>query len=235
MEINSIKIRTTFSDIKAYEQLLGQYMLFVTKYGKILKYTTGYERGAVKEKPHFHTHFIMKDLKLPKTNLQQTYKYFCKTKNLKTIPGKYTLSLIAEVAQSEERTLAYPLKNCEGPLGLCSRGELMHLSNLDNEDWINLWYVAKTIRNEIVIREDKKKQEQENKSQIKEKLFKYIDLYRDESESITEIGMLVVRYFFEEEDNEICMYPDKWVMKYMRTKHIITDYQLFNYLTKLKY
>ncbi len=232
--MDSIKIRTTFSEIDGYKKHLINYIVFLRQYGVIEKYTTGYERGSVKEKPHFHTHFMIKNLKLPKTNLQQTYKYFCKTKNLKIIPGKYTLSIKAAKADSPERTLAYPLKNCEGPLGLASRGELMQLSNVDNDEWVNLWTKGKTIREEIVKREEKKKQEKLKQNTLREKLFKYIDDNRKDEETIQEIGMLVCRYFFEVED-DIQMYPDKWVMRYMRTKHIINDYDLFNYLTKLKY
>jgi len=232
--MDSIKIRTTFSDIDGYQKHLGTYLAFLRQYGKVEKYTTGYERGAVKEKAHFHTHFMIKDLKLPKTNLQQTFKYYCKKNNLKIIPGKYTLSIIAAKAESSERTLAYPLKNCEGPLGLAQRGELMQLSNVDEDDWVNLWTVGKTIREEIVKREEKKKQDKLKQNTLREKLFKYIDDNRKDEETIQEIGMLVCRYFFEEED-DIQMYPDKWVMRYMRQKQIINDYDLFNYLTKLKY
>lgn len=233
--MDSIKIRTTFSEIDGYRKHLINYIKFVSQYGVITKYTTGYERGAVKEKPHFHTHFILKDLKLPKTPLQQTFKYYCNKNNLKIIPGKYTLSIIAAQSLSHDRTLAYPLKNCEGPLGLADRAELMQLSNIDNDEWVNLWTAGKTIREEIQRRIEKEKQEKSKKNTLKEKLFKYIDDHRNGEETITEIGMLVVRYFFEEEDEEICMYPDKWVMRYMRTRQIITDYDLFNYLTKLKY
>lgn len=234
MKIISIKIRTTCSSIEEYKPHLNQYIVFLKQYGTIGPYTTGFERGVKAEKAHFHTHFMVKVNYLPKTNLQQTYKYYCKSKNLKIIPGKYTLSIIAEEAQSEENTLAYPLKNVEGPLGLADRGELMKMSNLDEEDWTKYCTIGVTIRKSIVQREEKKKQEKAKKDDIKTKLFKYIDEYRNGEETITEIGMLVVRYFFEKED-EICMYPDKWVMKYMRTKQLITDYELFNYLTKLKY
>lgn len=231
--MDSIKIRTTFSDIKAYMALLGQYIKFLTKYGKVVKYTTGYERGSVKEKAHFHTHFIMEKLKLPKTNLQQTYKYYCKKNNLKIIPGKYTLSMIAEKADSHKLTLAYPLKNCEGPLGLADRGELMRLSNLDNEEWTEYFVVGRTIREQIVKREEKKKQEKAEKNSMKEKLFKYIDEHLGDDKTVVEIGMLVERYYFEHED-DVCMNPDRWVMRYMRTKQYINDYDVFNYLSRLR-
>ncbi len=233
MKITSIKIRTTCSSIDEYRPHLNQYIVFLRQYGTIGPYTTGFERGVKKEKAHFHTHFLLKVTHLPKTNLQQTYKYYCKTKNLKITPGKYTLSIISEKAESEENTLAYPLKNVDGPLGLADRGELMKMSNLDEEDWKHYCTIGVTIRKSIIKVQEKKLEEKSKKDDIKTKLFKYIDEHRGDDQTIVEIGMLVVRFYFEEMD-EICMYPDKWVMKYMRTKQIINDYDLFNYLTKLR-